>query len=414
MTEYSIKRGGYIATAAHRRIFSVPGRSLFVPGRNYYASLDTSAATRPYANEVINRRNMREVKKKLALLIAGHNEEMVIEQTLRSAISAGMNPADIYVVDDNSDDATKNIAISVLGRDNVMKVARSGKGLALTKGAKKFNLTKRYEWIHIADADGGFAPNYFGVFKAKLDPQYAAATGYIRSLPGSVVGQFRVFEYTLGMEIHRRFQAMAHTVSVIPGPTSCFRTDVFEDVNFANKSLTEDFDVTLQIHRRKLGKILFIPEAVAYTQDPKTLGDYTKQITRWNRGIMQGVKKHRIGTKATRVDAYLSFQIFQNFMLLLNYAFILPYLVVARQSVDVLAVVFLLDVIAMFAITAAVAMKTSRPDIMSAFPQIYGYRFVSLFVFTRAFWDVIIRNKHSAIEGIWSTAGRRYKTSLAP
>jgi cellulose synthase/poly-beta-1,6-N-acetylglucosamine synthase-like glycosyltransferase len=352
-------------------------------------------------------------RRKLALLIAGHNEEMVIEQTLRSAINAGMAPEDIYVVDDNSDDATKKIAISVIGKANVMKVRRSGKGLALTKGAKKFQLTKRYEWIHIADADGGFASHYFDIFRHRLNPHFAAATGYVRSLPGGSVSQYRVFEYTIGMEIHRRFQAMTHTVSVIPGPTSCFRADVFDAVNFANKSIAEDFDVTLQLHRQKLGQVQFIPQAIAYTQDPLTLADFKKQITRWNRGIMQGVHRHRIGLKASRIDAYLTYQVMQNFLFLFNYGFILPYMALTRHSGTVLAMAFLMDVGVLFAITSAVAAKAKRKDILSAFPQIYLYRWVTLFVFLKAFWDVMIRGKYRVSEGVWGTAGRRYKNPVA-
>lgn len=363
----------------------------------------------PTKDEVINPVHTR---KKLALLIAGHNEELVIEQTLRSAINAGMDPADIYVVDDNSSDTTKKIAISVVGKNNVLRVARSGKGLALTKGARKFKLVDRYEWIHIADADGGFAAHYFYIFRSKLNPRFAAATGYVRSLPSSTVGQYRVFEYTIGMELHRRFQAMTHTVTVIPGPTSCFRADVFAAVNFANKSLTEDFDVTIQIHRQKLGKIQFIPQAVAYTQDPLTLQDFTKQITRWNRGVMQGIHRHKIGFRPSRLDAYLSYQVIQNFMLLFNYAFILPYLALTRSSVEVLATAFLLDVAFLYAITLAIVAKTGRKDILSAFPQIYAYRWVQLFVFTKAFWDVIIRGKYRVSEGVWGTAGRRYKNPV--
>jgi len=96
-------------------------------------------------------------KHQLALLIAAHNEEIVIEQTIRSAIKAGMQPQHIYVVDDNSSDQTRAIAASIIGINNTIKVRRSGKGLALTKAANKFKLTKRYRWIHVADADGGLA-----------------------------------------------------------------------------------------------------------------------------------------------------------------------------------------------------------------------------------------------------------------
>ena len=172
--------------------------------------------------------------------------------------------------------------------------------------------------------------------------KYAAATGYVRSLPGGPVSQYRVFEYTIGLEIHRRFQSYTHTVPIVPGPTSCFRSDVFERLDFANRSLTEDFDVTLQIHRQKMGKIQFIPEAIAYTQDPKNVRDFIKQITRWNRGIMQGVHRHKIGRKLSPIDAYLSYQILQNFLFFINYCVIVPIFAIEHRSLSVAAQVFYL------------------------------------------------------------------------
>lgn len=271
-------------------------------------------------------------KSVMALLIAAHNEELVLEDTLRSAIAAGMKPEHIYVVDDNSNDKTTKIARSVLPRENVTKVNRSGKGLALKKAGIKFRLSERYRWIHIADADGAFATNYFTAFRREIRVKHAAATGYVKSLPGRHVSQYRVFEYTLGMEIHRRFQSMFNVISVIPGPTSCFRSDIFAQVDFANKSLTEDFDVTLQIHRQKLGKIQFIPEAVAYTQDPLTTKDYCKQITRWNRGIMQGVVRYRVGRKLSPIDLYLVSQILQNLLFFVSYFIWVPYLALSGQG----------------------------------------------------------------------------------
>lgn len=356
--------------------------------------------------------NIRCRKRQLALLIAAHNEEMVIGQTLRSAIKAGMKPENIYVVDDYSTDATSRIAKSIIGSKNVLKVSRSGKGLALTKATKKFALCDRYAWIHIADADGGFATDYFVIFRKSLRIKYAAATGYVRSLPGNSVSQYRVVEYTLGMELHRRFQALTHTITVIPGPTSCFRSDVFRKVNFANKSLTEDFDVTLQLHRQNLGRIQFIPQAVAYTQDPRNLHDYTKQITRWNRGVMQGIKRHGMGKKLTRVDSYLMYQLSQNFLLFASFFIFLPWFMITRHSMYALANAFLYDVTLLFILTLLTAGKARRGDVLSAFPQIYFYRWVALGVFLKAFVEVMILKRFKATEGLWGTSGRRYRSAI--
>jgi cellulose synthase/poly-beta-1,6-N-acetylglucosamine synthase-like glycosyltransferase len=373
-------------------------------------ALDSAITSSPVRQARTKRK--KQPKAMLALLIAAHNEELVIEQTIQSAINAGMNPHDIYVVDDNSGDTTSKLAKQLIGNDNVFKVRRSGKGLALTKATKRFKLISRYRWIHIADADGGFAPDYFPIFRKSLRTKYAAATGYIRSLPGGSVSQYRVFEYTMGMEIHRRFQAMTHTVTVIPGPTSCFRSDVFAKLNFANHALTEDFDVTLQLHRKKLGKVQFIPDAIAYTQDPQSTQDFTKQIARWNRGIMQGVLRHGIGFRRQRVDAYLTYQVLQNFLFFINYCVIIPYVALTRHSANVVAVTFLYDVIVLFGMTVLVAIRSGRWDIISSFPHIYYYRWLSLLVFLRSFFEVVVLRKFKATKGTWGTAGRRYKQAV--
>ena len=379
---------------AHRAISRRPVKPM--PRRNFAALTTAGYANRP-------RRGM------MALLIAAHNEELVLSKTIGSAIAAGMKPEHIYVVDDNSTDSTSRIARSIIPVENVMKVRRSGKGLALTKAAKRFNLTERYRWIHIADADGAFAPRYFKIFRRELRAENAAATGYIRSLPGKRISEYRVFEYTVAMEIHRRLQALLNVVPVIPGPTSCFRADVFERVNFDNKSLTEDFDVTMQLHRKKLGRVQFIPQAVAYTQDPKSLSDYTKQITRWNRGGLQSMLKYKIGRRGSRIDAYLSYQILQNLLFFVSYLIWVPYLAVTRDASTVLATAFLIDVSITFTITFLAALRTKRWDILSAFPQVYVIRWVSLAIFLKAFTEVVILRQYRNTEGLWENrATRRY------
>ena len=79
----------------------------------------------------------------IVLIIPAYNEATVIAHTIRTALKAGMDKRDIFVVDDNSSDKTRSIAISILGRKNVMTVERSGKGLAISKIVEANSLTKR-------------------------------------------------------------------------------------------------------------------------------------------------------------------------------------------------------------------------------------------------------------------------------
>lgn len=373
----------------------------------------TTNLAREHAMSRINPITKPQQRAVMCLLIAAHNEALVIENTINSAIRAGMKPEHIYVVDDNSSDDTSKIARTVIPRENVMKVRRSGKGLALSKASKKFDLTNQYRWIHIADADGAFAPNYFPVFRKGLRVEYAAATGYIKSLPGKRISEFRVHEYTIGMELHRRIQTLLGVISIIPGPTSCFRADVFDKVNFTTQALTEDFDVTLQIYRQGLGNIQFIPEAVAYTQDPLTMKAFINQITRWNRGVMQGMKRHKIGQKFSPIDAYLSYQLGQSLLLFVNAFVWIPFMT-ARGGGSYLAMTFILDVWLSFLINVLVAMKSKRWDTLSAFPIIYGLKWVSLVVFIKAFIEVMILRKFRITNGAWANdSTRRYVVKTA-
>lgn len=383
--------------------------------RRAYSTLERTSYINHVRDDAMNKRfpDLTISKRsKMCLLIAAHNEALVLGTTLRSAIAAGMQPEHIYVVDDNSTDGTAKVAKSIIPHENVMKVRRSGKGLALSKAAAKFNVTARYRWIHIADADGAFGPDYFREFRKHLRVRYAAATGYIRSLPGKRISEFRAYEYTVGMELHRRVQSMLGVISIIPGPTSCFRAEVFEQLDFTTKALTEDFDVTLQIYRKRLGSILFIPSAVAYTQDPPTLRAFINQITRWNRGVMQGITRHKVGKKVSPIDAYLTYQIGQGLLLFLNVFIWVPYVAFSKGAtgVEFLAATFVFDVLLTYIIAMFAAMRNKRWDMLSAFPIIYALKWIGLGVFIKAFIEVVVLRKFRISDGTWENgAHRRYR-----
>jgi len=367
--------------------------------------LTAGAYSSRVAQAVKDKRSNRQF---IALLIPGYNEELVIEHTIESAVSAGLDRRHIYVVDDNSSDKTAAIARRTVGKYNVITVPRSGKGLAVHRAAESLRLTARYRWIHIADADGEFDEQYFTALRRDLRIKNAAATGYVSSMKTSIVSQYRAFEYTIGMEIVRRFQSIAGVISIIPGPTSIFRSDVFDQLDFHGNALCEDFDVTLQLHRQNLGSIQYIPRAIARTQDPATFKDFIKQITRWNRGVVQMFLKHRIGTRVTKIDTYLSYQLFQNLFFVFMYGVWVPYITITTGNFGYVALAFIADVMMMFIYAYFAAMRSKRWDILAAFPVIYAMRWVSAYVFFKAFVEVAILRRYRLGEakGMWETVAR--------
>jgi hypothetical protein len=143
------------------------------------------------------------------------------------------------------------------------------------------------------------------------------------------------------------------------------------------------------------------------------VNDFLKQITRWNRGILQGTRRHHIGFRPQRIDAYLSYQILQNLFFFFNYAVIMPYIAFRRHSPALIATLFLFDVITTLALTTLVSLRSRRWDILSAFPQIYILRWLTLVIFLRAFTEVTLLRRFRVTDATWSTEGRRYKPTLA-
>ncbi|MDB5165062.1 MAG: hypothetical protein JWL89_688 [Candidatus Saccharibacteria bacterium] len=353
----------------------------------------------------------RVYKKKLALLLPAHNEELIIQATILSAIAAGQPKDRIFVVDDNSSDKTRRKAMEILGHKQVLTVQRSGKALAVYKAIRRFKIVERYRWLHVADADSVFGSDYFRIYSPALKgKEYVAAVGFVQSLRGNWISKYRVFSYTYGQQILRRMQSKVGMISVFPGPVTSFRTDIIEKLDFSAESLTEDFDITLQFHRQKLGKIRYIPNAVNFTQDPQTLRDFCKQTARWHRGFFQGVRRHKIGRRAQPIDLYIGYQLTETVLYLAQIFILLPLLIFSthphRWSIIPLFMLteyFMICIIAIF--TAAAA---KRPISLSVVPVFYLMRMLELGIFTMAFFEVIVLRRFQQQTIGWQTENRRY------
>lgn len=352
--------------------------------------------------------------KKLALLLPGHNEELIIGTTIKSAVAAGMSRRDIYVVDDNSDDATRKIAISMLGESNVLSVGRSGKALAVRKALKHFDIARRYTWVHVADADSVFSPDYFRIYSSKLNGgRYAVAVGFVQSLRGNWISTYRAMMYTYSQHVQRRIQSYLGMISVFPGPITAFRTDILAKLDIDNDTIAEDFDITLQVHRKKLGRIIFIPKAINYTQDPQTLRDFIRQNQRWQRGFFQGVKKYQIGLHAQKIDISLGFQVLQAVIFLVQLFFIWPIILIVTHNWIAIPVALAADFILNGCIALGSSIVAKRWNLLGALPYFYLLRWIEVGVFLWAFVEIMILKKFQSKAQWWSTEGRRYKISSA-
>jgi biofilm PGA synthesis N-glycosyltransferase PgaC len=239
----------------------------------------------------------------VAVLIAAHNEELVLANTIRSA--AAMVPVgNIFVASDASSDTTADIARR--GGANVVElVPNRGKAGALVAALAHFRLTDRFEVVLLLDADTRLAPDYLTTALPSFDdPAVVAVAGRAETITdpasptrmGRFLIAYRERFYVVVQYLLKFGQAArpANVVSIVPGFASLYRSRVLGDINIGAPGLAiEDFNMTFEVHAKKLGRIAFHPHvAIAYTQDPDTIRDYTRQLRRWTLGFWQTVRRH--------------------------------------------------------------------------------------------------------------------------
>jgi cellulose synthase/poly-beta-1,6-N-acetylglucosamine synthase-like glycosyltransferase len=241
--------------------------------------------------------------KRVAVLIAAHNEEAVIAKTLESARRL-VTPEQIFVASDGSSDATVRIATAWGARVLDLQPNR-GKAGALSAAVDHFEFYTFADYVVLLDADTELDPDYFrSALPLMDDPAVSVVAGraatqwHPRELGwvGKVVVAHRERLYFLVQRLQKYGQAAANAdvVAIAPGFASMYRTEVLASIRMDPPGLViEDFNMTFEVHRRGLGRIAFLPSAaVAYTQDPSTLRDYRKQVVRWGQGFWQTLRLH--------------------------------------------------------------------------------------------------------------------------
>ncbi|QDS36345.1 glycosyltransferase family 2 protein [Brevibacillus brevis] len=237
---------------------------------------------------------------KVSVLIPAHNEEVVIERTIKAMLRLDYpkDKLEIVVINDNSRDRTGEIADEYARKYPYVKVvhtkpphAGKGKSGALNQGLAH----STGEVIVVYDADN--TPErkavYYLVLALLNDPK-----------AGAVVGKFRVVNaatnlLTRFINIETIcFQWMAQAgrffwfhVTTIPGTNFAIRRSLVEELGgWDEKALAEDTELTIRVYNEGY-YIRFFPAAITWEQEPESWKVWWKQRTRWARGNQYVVLK---------------------------------------------------------------------------------------------------------------------------
>lgn len=237
----------------------------------------------------------------VAVLVPAHNEELTIGATLKSAMRL-VPVSNIHVIADGCSDDTAAIAHRY-GANVLTLSPAHGKAAGIEIAVQHFNICRRFAVLLILDADTQLDEHYIERGLALLDdPEMSAVAGYAHTtwrpdqlgITGRFLVAYRTRLYAV-MQWIKYGQTWRHTnvTPIVPGFASMYRTRAVSQMELNPPGLViEDFNMTFELHRKRLGKVAFEPSVFGRTQDPDNLHDYYRQIKRWWLGFWQTLRRH--------------------------------------------------------------------------------------------------------------------------
>jgi cellulose synthase/poly-beta-1,6-N-acetylglucosamine synthase-like glycosyltransferase len=229
----------------------------------------------------------------VSVVVPAYNEAAGIAATIRSMVTSRYRGRiEIIVVDDGSSDGTAAIARGLrLPYVHVISQPNSGKAGALNRGIAEAHS----DIVILVDGDTIFQADTIGRLVA---PLAAADVGAVSG--NTKVGNRRGFlggwqhlEYVMGFNLDRRLFDMLGTIPTVPGAIGAFRRAALAAAGgISTDTLAEDTDLTMTLCRSPW-RVVYAPEAIAWTEAPSSLRQLWRQRYRWSYGTMQAMWKHR-------------------------------------------------------------------------------------------------------------------------
>jgi biofilm PGA synthesis N-glycosyltransferase PgaC len=230
----------------------------------------------------------------VSVLVAAHNEEAVIVETVACLLALDWPAFDVTVVDDGSTDRTSELLLPLAeaGRIRLLtKCVNEGKAMALDDALPLL----AGEIVLIVDADGRpqadvlrwMVPHFVKV------PRVAAVTGNPRVVnTGTLLAKLQAIEFTATVSVLRRAQATWGRLTTFSGICTALRKSAIEEVGrFRVGMATEDISLAWQL-QTAYADVRYEPRALFAMQVPETLPAWWGQRTRWARGLAQVLREN--------------------------------------------------------------------------------------------------------------------------
>lgn len=234
----------------------------------------------------------------VAVLIPAYNEGIVIRQTLEAMLAIEYpGDLDVFLLDDQSQDDTRSIALeftTMFSRMHYVKVPKGdpiGKSRVLNYG---LSITDS-EYFLIFDADNQPKPDTVTrlVEQAHSTKNACGAVGVVKTINATtnMLTRMIAIEFQVFQLIMQSGRWKAFKTGSLAGTNMLLRRDVIENIGgYDPYALAEDAELTMRI--TALGYTLpVVYEAETWEQEPETMKVYMKQRTRWMLGNIYLLEK---------------------------------------------------------------------------------------------------------------------------
>ncbi len=352
----------------------------------------------------------------ISVLIAAYNEEKVIAATLRAVLANDHpGPIEVLVVDDGSSDQTAAEVEKIAQSDPRVRLARQGnrgKAVALQRGLALV----AHEFVVFLDADTHLQSDTLRLLVRPLaDEKVVAVSGHAKvGNLRSFIARCQALEYTCGFNLDRRAYDRWNCITVVPGAISALRRAAIAQAGgLSLDTLAEDTDLTLTLHEGR-NRIVYTPDAIAWTEAPETVRTLARQRFRWAYGTLQSLWKHREKVFNWRYRALGWFSLpsvwfFQ--ILLVALTPLVDFLLIASLPFGAWRAIlpFVVIFLAMDVILATLACILERESILHAW-RIIPMRLIYRPLLSYVIWKAILR----ALKGAWVGWGKLERTASVP
>ena len=230
----------------------------------------------------------------VAIIIPAFNEAAVILRTVEAALASKYLRCNVIVIDDGSTDGTFEILCKQYPNFRNLLFLRqknAGKASALNAAIQRVDA----EIVITIDADTLIHPDAVQYLVQHFYcPAVVAVAGNAKvGNRLNLLTRWQALEYVMGQNLDRRAFAQLNCICVVPGAIGAWRRQaVLEAGGFTEETLAEDTDLTLELLKRG-GQITYEERALAFTEAPETITNFSKQRFRWVYGTIQAMWKHR-------------------------------------------------------------------------------------------------------------------------